>query len=308
MEVDYGIILIARLLDGRLFYWFAGIHSAGTEGAWAYLERESASIFRKLPTRKGRYISLLIRVRYPFRMNSSAHQPPQGVESLGPAVTGTLRRRESDEAPLAMLCDLGNVLMDFDRSRTYRAIAHYTNRSWREVEAVFEGSDIRELYECGAIDTDAFCAKVYDILDIDQSVIQRPLLEEFWGDIFWLNREMFEALKHLKSHGMHLVLLSNTNPLHFDTVARDYPDMLALFSAKVLSYEVGAAKPGNSIFEKAIEVVHELSPDCPTSRMLMIDDMRENVTSARKFGMRALQYRSYSHFVFWIRSQSLYVP
>lgn len=310
VEVDYGIFLVATLRNGKRLFWIAGVHSAGTDGIWQYVTENSSKVLGWLPSKQDEFTALLIRVRFEVvSERENSRTVIQSVEALGPPRRAHLKLR-TDSTPRALLCDLGNVLMDFDRTRTYRAIAHYASRSWGEVRDRLEedGTRLRDRYECGELDTERFCDEIYSVLELDDRTLPRSLLKEFWSDIFWLNKEMAEALSFLHKNGTCLVLLSNTNPLHFEGVLRDYPDVFKFFSARVLSYEVGSTKPGPTIFEKAIEAVRSRVPACPTAQMLIVDDTAENVEAAKGFGMKALMYQSYSHFIWWARAEGLYIP
>lgn len=308
---DYGIFLVATLNTGKKLFWIAGIHSPGTDGVWQFVEEKSAEAPGWLPLRQEEFTALLVRVRFKLKGEEDKKQTEiLSVEAIGAPRRAPLKAR-TGPVPRAMLCDLGDVLMYFDRTRTYRAIAHYApNHSWRDVEDRLEDKrlGLREKYESGQLDTEQFCDELYSILNLDEQTLPRPLLKELWGDIFWLNKEMAAALKYLHGTGIHLVLFSNTNPLHFQNVARDYPELLQLFSERVLSYEVGSAKPEGPIFSRAIEAVRRKVPGCSTAEMLMVDDIAWHVDAARGFGMKALLYQSYPHFVWWARAQGLYVP
>ena len=52
----------------------------------------------------------------------------------------------------------------------------------------------------------------------------------------------------------HLVLVSNTNALHFEMIRETYAHLLRHFDDLVLSYEVRAMKPQPEIFQAALEL------------------------------------------------------
>ncbi len=132
------------------------------------------------------------------------------------------------------------------------------------------------------------------------------MLEQFWGDIFWLNLPMFEVLQLLKKKGLKLVLLSNTNSLHYEYIKKDYPDVIGLFDEVVLSFEKGLDKSSKQLFEMALEKASKLVGDnkCIT---LYVDDVEKNVEMAESVGMRGFVFESHSHFMFWLRKAGLYL-
>ena len=84
-----------------------------------------------------------------------------------------------------------------------------------------------------------------------------------------------------------LVLLSNTNAIHFDMIRETYGDLLRHFHALVLSYEVKAMKPARAIFERAVEAA-----GCRPEECFYTDDIAAYVEGARSIGIDAVQFES----------------
>jgi putative hydrolase of the HAD superfamily len=82
-----------------------------------------------------------------------------------------------------------------------------------------------------------------------------------------------------------LVLLSNTNVLHFAHFRAQLAHALDQFDALVTSHEVGVRKPAEGIFRHAQGVV-----GCAPQQVLFIDDMPTNVAAARAFGWQGVVY------------------
>jgi FMN phosphatase YigB (HAD superfamily) len=173
------------------------------------------------------------------------------------------------------------------------------------VQAAIEASDLRQRYEQGAVDTDAFLDELYDLLRCDESSLPRGALRAFWGDIFGETPEMHRALENLRRHGVRLILLSNTSELHFERIKRAYPALIALFDALVLSYEVGATKPDRAIFAAALDAARRLAPDLQPADVGYVDDVAEYVHVAESLGMRGCVYRSLPEFTQWLGAQGL---
>jgi FMN phosphatase YigB (HAD superfamily) len=85
-----------------------------------------------------------------------------------------------------------------------------------------------------------------------------------------------------KKKGARLVLLSNTCRPHFEFVKRAHPDLLAPFDAFALSYEVGAIKPEEAIFRRAVQFA-QVAP----SRCFYTDDIESYITAAGDLGIDA---------------------
>ena len=78
-----------------------------------------------------------------------------------------------------------------------------------------------------------------------------------------------------------LVLLSNVDQYYWQTIQNNHEE-LKYFSHLILSWEVGAAKPDEEIFHRAMNVVGAAATEC-----YLIDDKPENVNAAIGLGMQA---------------------
>jgi putative hydrolase of the HAD superfamily len=83
-----------------------------------------------------------------------------------------------------------------------------------------------------------------------------------------------------------LVLLSNTNAIHFDMIRKTYP-ILRHFDELVLSYEVKAMKPHPDIYRAAIA-----KAGCRPEECFYTDDIAEYVEGARRMGIDAVQFEN----------------
>ena len=81
-----------------------------------------------------------------------------------------------------------------------------------------------------------------------------------------------------------LVLLSNVDKYYWEIVRQQHPE-LGLFSAQLLSWELGLAKPDREMFLRAIEAA-----GASASRCFFIDDKEENTAAARAVGLRAHRF------------------
>ena len=106
---------------------------------------------------------------------------------------------------------------------------------------------------------------------------------EIWQDIFWLNEPMVEALKELKRREYKLVLLSNTNKLHFEWAYSQF-EILKIFDDFVLSFEKGYRKPDKRMWRGF------------GKESIFIDDVEENCRAAEEAGIKkAFLYQAERH-------------
>jgi glucose-1-phosphatase len=344
-RIDYGILFLGKLASGKKVLWISGIHDAGTRGVHDYLVRNAAPIHDALadPERDGDGLAWLFRVRYTTGTDDYATGTDdcttgtddateardtgdcakiaiRSTELLGGPLAAT---RKTGAKPRALICDLGRVIVDFDRNRTYRAFAKRLGKPAEELRAQVDRTDLAKRYESGAIDDDTFCDELAAVLGGDSHTLPRDFIEKFYGDIFSPIPEVVAALEYLRrQEEVPLVLLSNTCPLHFSWISDDCADAIGLFDEAVLSFDVKILKPDPEIFQIALDKALACcsngsgngsakpvpaTPATPAD-VLYIDDMEEYVETAKSLGMRGIVFRSYPRFVFWLRRAGLYVP
>src|SRR5207245_7329998 len=125
--------------------------------------------------------------------------------------------------------------------------------------------------------------QVCRLLDLDMGYAH---FCEIWSSIFLPDTLIPERLLQGLKRRYRLLLLSNTNAIHFNMIRENYP-LLRHFDDYVLSYEVGATKPSRQIYEEAIS-----RAQCAPEECFFTDDIAEYVAAAREAGMDAVQFQS----------------
>ena len=175
--------------------------------------------------------------------------------------------------------DLGGVLVSVDFMRACRRLEAAGGAPAADIrEAIVNGAD-KLAFDSGRLSAQQFAARVCAAVGAQLSYAE---FAEIWCDIFAEQGEVTELLDQISAKA-DLVLLSNTDPLHFQFVRSRF-DFLEKFSRMLLSYEVGYAKPARQIFERALG-----SADRRT-RLIYFDDVPEFVAAARACGLPAEQF------------------
>ena len=178
-----------------------------------------------------------------------------------------------------VIFDLGGVLVSVDFMRACRRLEATGAASAADIyETIAKGED-KAAFDSGRLSPQQFAARLCAAVGARISYTE---FAEIWCDIFAEQTEVTRLLAPIAQKA-DLILLSNTDPLHFDYVRRGY-DFLAKFGRTLLSYEVGHAKPARQIFERAKGAVAK------GGRMIYFDDVPEYVAAARACGLRAEQY------------------
>lgn len=176
------------------------------------------------------------------------------------------------------LFDMGNVVVLFSHRKMCRQIGALCGQSEEQMRRVLFEENLQLDLECGRIDEQEFHRRLEEAVrqKIGFSALQRAAC-----DIFRPHPLIETVLEQLRSAGIRLVLLSNTCRAHFEWV-RDHYGVLDRFHEFILSYEVGELKPGNAMYEAALQRI-----GCPPERCFYTDDIPENVEAGRRFGLQA---------------------
>jgi len=192
-------------------------------------------------------------------------------------------RSLSRMAVKAVIFDLGKVIVPFDFKRSYAKLAPLCGISIAEIPARIAPSGLIDLFESGGIEPREFVREFSKLLNLDTSYED---FCEIWASIFLPDTLIPDSMLEGIARGYRLVLLSNTNAIHFEMLRRTYP-LLRHFHSFVLSYEVGAMKPLPAIFLRAIE-----EAQCRPEECFYTDDLAVNIEAARAHGMDAVQFES----------------
>lgn len=183
----------------------------------------------------------------------------------------------------AIICDLGNVLINFDHTIAVKKILDYTPKKEEDIYSLFFDSPLTELYEEGRISTDEFFHSVKEFLKLQ---IDYNTFLPLWNEIFFetpLNIKMQEFLRKIKPR-YKLIMISNINETHFGFLNKRM-GIFNEFDKLVLSYEVGFRKPAPEIYKKALEFAAT-----PPSKVFYIDDRRDLIETATNLGLKGIVF------------------
>jgi len=181
--------------------------------------------------------------------------------------------------------DLGKVIVDFDHSRAARELLKVTPLSLEEAMAVLMDGELVSEYETGRLSSQEHYRKVCRRLQMEVSMEK---FRELWGSMFLPEPLLSEPFLQALKKRYRLMLLSNTNEIHFDFVIQHYP-ILKVIEERLLSYQAGCMKPEARIFELAIDKAG-VAPES----IFFIDDRPENIEAAKRAGIQALMFQSES--------------
>lgn len=196
----------------------------------------------------------------------------------------------------AVIFDLGRVIVPFDFARGYSRIAALTGLKQTEIPELIRPTGLVDRLESGAIEPREFVREISEILGLKCSYEE---FCEIWSSIFLPATLIPEEMLAKIAARYRLILLSNTNAIHFDMIRANYPH-LRHFHALVLSHEVGAMKPSPRIYEKAVAIA-----GCRPEECFFTDDVAEYVEGARRYGIDAVQFESVGQIERELRRRSV---
>jgi putative hydrolase of the HAD superfamily len=182
-----------------------------------------------------------------------------------------------------VIFDLGKVIVPFDFKRGYRAMAELCPYAAEEIPKRIGTTDLVIRFECGLVGPEEFVRELCGVLDLQ---MEYGRFCEIWSSIFLPETLIPESLLEGIRRRRRLLLLSNTNAIHFQMIRDNYP-LLRHFDEYVLSYQVGAMKPSPRIYEEAIARAR-----CEPAECFFTDDIADYVAGARAAGMDAVQFES----------------
>jgi putative hydrolase of the HAD superfamily len=182
-----------------------------------------------------------------------------------------------------VIFDLGKVIVPFDFNRGYRALEGLCEYRAAEIPARIGTTDLVHRFESGQVSPQDFVRELSELLKLR---VTYDRFCEIWSSIFLPETIIPDSMLEGIARRYRLMLLSNTNAIHFDMIRANYPE-LRHFHDLVLSYQVGAMKPSPVIFREAIA-----RAGCRAEECFFTDDVAAYVEAAQKEGMDATQFHS----------------
>jgi glucose-1-phosphatase len=182
----------------------------------------------------------------------------------------------------AIVFDFGNVVAWFSHQRSAEQLAAFTDFSADQIFDRLYSGPLHIDYELGRCDSAQFLATLRRELRLTGTDEQ---LAHAYANIFDVNPAVCELLPLLAGR-YRLLLLSNTNDLHYRHFAEQFRDPLRHFDDLILSHRVGARKPDAALYEYC-----EQRAGVSANEILFIDDLPANVDAARARGWRGIVYR-----------------
>jgi FMN phosphatase YigB (HAD superfamily) len=195
-----------------------------------------------------------------------------------------------------IIFDLGKVIIPFDFKRSYAKLAPLCAYQPEEIPVRLSAGDLVQRFERGEVEPEAFVQELCGVLELNATYGE---FCDIWTSIFLPETLIPESLIEALHTRYRLLVLSNTNAIHFEMVRKAYP-LLDHFHDYVLSYKVGAMKPSPLIYREAIRKAQCLPEEC-----FFTDDIPAYVEGAKEHGIDAVQFHSAEQIEAELRSRGV---
>lgn len=193
-----------------------------------------------------------------------------------------MRKNGSPQKIKAILFDLGKVLLDFNFEPAFKRLSHASGMPAHEISGFFTHSGLEVLYDGGKISSLEFHRAV-------KRGLNHPLsydgFKKVWNNIFTPKREMINLVKRLSPH-YRLVLISNTNSMHYEHIRLKYP-VIRHFDKVILSFKEKIRKPDERIYKTAIKACQ-----AKPAEILYIDDRDDLTDAAKSLGFHIFTFKN----------------
>lgn len=192
-----------------------------------------------------------------------------------------------------LIFDLGGVLLDIEPRRTFEAFAALGVDASILSESMTLANETMQAFEAGKISVQQLIDYIISLLPCDKRLQPREELEvsvrAAWCALlgaFPLCK--WQEIARLRASGHKVFLLSNTNAIHWESIARGIAQIEGravehYFDGVFLSYEMGLCKPSPEIFVQVLQRAGINAADT-----IFFDDSQANCDAARSVGIDAV--------------------
>ena len=187
----------------------------------------------------------------------------------------------------AVVFDFGNVLTLPPLEHEFAAMGKLCGLDRRTFDLEYTAQ--RREYDRGAIDGLRYWSLLMRSAGaVPSPELVRTLIEEDIAAWSRINEPVLTWARELQRAGLRTGILSNM-PADILRGMRERFPWIGQFEVTVFSCDLGLIKPEAGIYRACLEALA-----LPGSKVLFLDDSRENVEGARKEGIRALLFRNLS--------------
>jgi len=187
------------------------------------------------------------------------------------------------------LFDLGNTVVKLAYERVLQRLSGDAAISREDLMRVLEGGGGYRDLERGIVSFQEFYHFLCERAGYRGSLAS---LRDIWTDFFDGPVEGIEEVLDRVRTTYRVAFLSNSNEIHAEYIPRHFASLFRRDDRFVFSHLHRCAKPDRLIYERALQILGALP-----NRVVFVDDLVENITTARDVGMTAYQFHGSAQLI-----------
>ena len=179
-----------------------------------------------------------------------------------------------------LVFDFGNVLIEWNSAKILAAFVKEEDR--KRVKAAIFDSGLWAQTDTGQLTLEAAIQAAQTLLDSSYSATVEAIFTH-WYETVDVYHQLQEKIFEWAQLGYSIYILSTTSEIFYAVENAGLLPMTKVLTGKILSYEVGYAKPDKSIYQKLLTQYALHANQC-----VFIDDLQINLDAAKSLGFETI--------------------
>lgn len=179
-----------------------------------------------------------------------------------------------------LVFDFGNVLIEWNPAKILAAFVKEEDR--KRVEAAIFDSGLWAQTDTGQLTLKSAIQAAQTLLDSSYSATVEAIFTH-WYETVDVYHQLQEKIFEWAQLGYGIYILSTTSEIFYAVENAGLLPMTKVLTGKILSYEVGCAKPDKSIYQKLLAQYALQANQC-----VFIDDLQVNLDVAKSLGFETI--------------------
>ena len=178
-----------------------------------------------------------------------------------------------------LVFDFGNVLIEWNPAKI---LATFVEEDRKRIKAAIFDSGFWAQTDTGQLTLEAAIQAAQTLLDSSYSATVEAIFTH-WYETVGVYHQLQEKIFEWAQLGYGIYILSTTSEIFYAVENAGLLPMTKVLTGKILSYEVGCAKPDKSIYQKLLAQYALQANQC-----VFIDDLQVNLDVAKSLGFETI--------------------
>ena len=178
-----------------------------------------------------------------------------------------------------LVFDFGNVLIEWNPAKI---LATFVEEDRKRIKAAIFDSGFWAQTDTGQLTLEVAIQAAQTLLDSSYSATVEAIFTH-WYETVDVYYQLQEKIFEWAQLGYGIYILSTTSEIFYAVENADLLPMTKVLTGKILSYEVGCAKPDKSIYQKLLAQYALQANQC-----VFMDDLQVNLDVAKSLGFETI--------------------